>query len=146
MFRTNRILGAVLVGTAALLAACDSPTGADGDNGKNPPPLSMALTTDDDADRILLTTLADPAVASLNVCLVHTTESGWWKGIGINSVEPTLQGEKSEGSRCTPVGAGVLRLTFWKAKAFGAHTQVGARTVDLTLYAGHRIYITWQRD
>jgi hypothetical protein len=146
MFRNHRIFPAVFVGAAFLLTACGgSPTGAD-DGALPPPPLSLALTTDDAADRIQLTTQRDVAAGSqLLICLQIVTVSGWWKGIGANRDDPTVQGEGSA-LRCSPTAPGRVTFTFWKAKAFGIHTKVGSTTIELSQYAGHRATFTWQKD
>jgi hypothetical protein len=146
MLRNHRIFPPVLIGVAILVAACggDSPTGT---NEALPPPvLSLTIRTDDAADRIHLTTQRDADVGNqLNVCLRITTASGWWKGIGANRDDPTVQGEGSA-LRCSPTAPGRVTFTFWKAKTFGVHTKVGSTTIDLSQYAGYRALFTWQLD
>lgn len=148
MFRHHRIFPPVLIGIAILLAACggDSPTGTNEGPALPPPALLLTIRTDDAADRIQLTTQRDTDVGGqLNVCLRITTASGWWKGIGANRDDPTVQGEGST-VRCSPTAPGRVTFTFWKAKTFGVHTKVGSTTIDLTQYAGYRALFTWQLD
>ena len=150
MLRTHRILGTILL-LPAILSACDKASPMDpADNGNEiapPPALNLKLTTDDAADRIeLTTTLPRADVQQLEVCLKNSTPGGWWKGVGINQVDPTVQGDASEGLQCTNVQPGKLSFTFWKAKGLGVHTRVGSRTVDLSAYAGSRVTLEWKID
>ncbi len=148
MLRTHRMLSAILL-VPAILSACAKASPMDPVDNNNeiapPPALDLKLTTDDAADRIQLTTnLPRADVQLLEVCLQVSTASGWWKGVGINQVNPTVQGQASEGLQCASVQPGKLSFTFWKAKAFGVHTSVGSRTVDLSAYAGSRVTLDWK--
>jgi len=148
MSHHRRYSAAVLLGMTTLFAACQTTPPLEVDTGvEAPPALNLNLLTDDGADRIdLATSPMAGAAGQLVICLEVRTASGWWKGIGINSVEPNVQGEASDGIQCTAASPGQLSLTFWKAKGFGVHTQVGTRTVDLSRYASHRVRIVWRQD
>ena len=150
MLCTHRILGTILL-VPAILSACDKTSPMDPvDNGNEiapPPILDLKLTTDDASDRIeLTTTLPRSDVQLLEVCLKNSTADGWWKGVGVNQVNPTVQGQASEGLQCANVQPGKLSFTFWKAKGFGVHTRVGSRSVDLSAYAGSRVTLDWKVD
>jgi hypothetical protein len=138
----------VLAGTALVLAACsDSPTGESEPEDTPPAALSIALRTDDDADRIQVASQTDPDYPTLlNLCLAIRTSSGWWKGIGFGSVEPSVEGEGTGMVACRRVQPGILTFNFWKAKLFGAHTHVGSVSLNLSAYAGHEIVFTWLQD
>jgi hypothetical protein len=149
MLLKNRIRVAVLAGTAIVLAACsDLPTGVnDPDDDAPPPALNQAITTDDAVDRIQLTSQQDATYPTqLNVCLEIRTSSGWWKGLGVGRSEPTVEGEGQGNLVCARAEPGTVTFNFWKAKLFGVHTRVGATTVNLSAYAGHRIRVSWQQD
>ncbi|MFB3132459.1 MAG: hypothetical protein ACE10K_08055, partial [Rhodothermales bacterium] len=114
--------------------------------------LPVSLRTDDAADRISMESTYDEALANepggrVRVCLeVAATSSGWWKGIGLDSTQPTLEGERSDGIQCTEILSGRKQVTFWKAKAFGVHTNVGVRRVDLSDRAGYKVVFKWIKD
>lgn len=138
---------ALMAGLAILLASCssDSPTSVDDD--PPPPELNVTLRTEDDADRIRLVSQPDADYpARVNVCLEIRTTSGWWKGLGINREEPTVEGEGNGRVLCTRVEPASLTFHFWKAKLFGVHTRVGTANVNLEKYAGHRVMFIWQQD
>jgi hypothetical protein len=139
---------AVLAGTAIALAACsDSPTGVDEPQDTLPAAINNAVRTSDDADRIQVTSQPDANYPTLlNVCLDIRTPNAWWKGIGVGSIEPSVEGEGQGIAGCTRVQAGNLTFNFWKAKLFGVHTHVGSVTLNLSAYAGHEIRFTWQQD
>ncbi len=155
MLRVHHIAVAAFLGTTLLLAACQSPTDvpAQPDPGgvappapPAPPALDLFFTTDDLADRIEMITSPDPSVGSqLNICLEILTATGWWKGIGANRDEPSVQGD-GNAVRCIPTAPGRINLTFWKAKLFGIHTKVGAGAVDLSRYAGQRALFVWEKE
>ena len=92
------------------------------------------------------TTPSDRIGGRLQVCLQVQTESGWWKGIGLNLYEPTLEGERRDGLKCTTISPGRIDVAYWKAKAFGVHTYVGTRSLDLRQYMNHEVMFTWKKD
>lgn len=83
----------------------------------------------------------------VEVCLeVGEASTGWWKGIGLNTKSPTIEGNRGDGIQCTQVSAASTNVYYWKAKAFGAHTPVGSEVVDLSKAAGKRFTIKWVKD
>ena len=72
----------------------------------------------------------------------------WWKGLGIGTRDPDIEGEGEGliGSELTSSLRGEVRFYFWKAKAFGVHTKVGERTVDLTDWDEHELVFKWMKD
>lgn len=114
---------------------------------KLPTPLNIIVATDDQADQIeIKTTPRDMTGGRLQVCLQVQTKSGWWKGIGLNQSEPTLEGERSDGLKCTTISPGRIDVAYWKAKVFGVHTYVGTRSLDLRQYKNHEVMFTWKKD
>ena len=111
-----------------------------------PPQLSLVLHTDDDADSIKLLSDDKNDGSQLRVCLSVSTASGWWKGVGINRTSPTVEGTLDDGVQCADTRPGVVSFTFWKAKGFGVHTQVGNRVVDLSGYGGQRVSLVRVKD
>lgn len=112
-----------------------------------PAPLKIIVTTDDKADQIeVKTTPRDKTGGRMQVCLKVQTESGWWKGIGLNERAPTLEGERSDGLKCTTIDPGRIDVAYWKAKVFGVHTYVGTRSLDLSQYMNHEVMFTWKKD
>jgi hypothetical protein len=61
-------------------------------------------------------------------------------------MQPTVEGEGQGKVVCAQAEPGNVTFNFWKAKLFGVHTHVGARTFDLSAYAGHKIVFLWQQD
>lgn len=146
MIRAHRVLPVAFL-VSLILSGCTDNAMQPGNEDVAPPPvLSLAFTTDDSADHIDLSSQLDDVQAKVRICLRVATTSGWWKGVGINQTEPTLEGAKEDGVQCTNVAPGNLTLTFWKAKGLGVHSRVGSGSVDLTRYAGHLIWITWTKD
>jgi hypothetical protein len=112
-----------------------------------PKELKLTVTTEDKADQVEIRTAPTDGLAGrLKVCLQVRTESGWWKGIGLNERDPTLAGQKSDGLRCTTIAPGLINVAYWKAKMFGIHTPVGTRRLDLRQYKDHEVIFTWKRD
>jgi hypothetical protein len=118
--------------------------------GKPPPlpkPLRLTVATDDQADQVeIKTTPIDGTAGRLKVCLQVQTRSGWWKGIGLNESEPTLEGEKSDGLKCTTIDPSLINVAYWKAKEAGRHAPVGTRPLDLRQYKDHEVIFTWRKD
>ena len=114
---------------------------------KLPAPLNIIVATDDKADQIQIkTTPREGTAGRMQVCLQVQTQSGWWKGIGLNERSPTLEGERHDGLKCTTISPGRIDIAYWKAKVFGVHTYVGTRTLDLRPYKDHEVMFTWKKD
>ncbi len=114
---------------------------------KLPAPLNIIVATDDKADQIQIkTTPREGTAGRMQVCLQVQTQSGWWKGIGLNEYAPTLEGERRDGLKCTTISPGRIDVAYWKAKFLGAHTYVGTRTLDLRPYKDHEVMFTWKKD
>ena len=75
--------------------------------------------------------------------------SGWWKGIGIDNHDPTIKGEGRDMPchwvKTNADGTRSLTLTFWKAKAFGAHTYVGTE-YNVEVEKGWKMVLNWKKD
>ena len=146
MFRAARALPALML-ASLFLAACGKSATAPATEETTPPPqLDLALNTDDDADSIKLLSDDKNDGSQLRVCLSVSTQSGWWKGVGINQTSPTVEGALSDGMQCADTRPGLISFTFWKAKGLGVHTQVGTRVVDLSQYGGYRVSLIWLTD
>lgn len=151
--RGPRALVAALPLLAILAAACGSATEPDDAPSDDPPPgIDFLLTTDDPADTIrVVSNLNANWGDQVGICLTLSTESGWWKGLGIDSSDPTLEVE-DEGSggsgreACRATAPDNVNFTLWKAKLLGAHTRVGTHSQDLTQYAGHTVRFNWRTD
>lgn len=112
-----------------------------------PKPLKLMVSTKDRADQIdVRTAPMDGLAGRVKVCLQVKTESGWWKGIGLDERDPTLAGQKSDGLKCTIIAPGLINVAYWKAKALGIHTPVGASRIDLRQYKDHEVIFTWRTD
>jgi len=144
---------------AFLVIGCDSIVAAEDTNtpppsGEQPPPgvqlppaLNQTLTTDDAKDQVVLTSRPIEGLAGrMQVCLDVQTQSGWWKGLGLNMSAPSIQGESRDGLRCTTIDAGRVDIAYWKAAFLGIHTPVGTGRVDLSAYSDHEIVFTWTKD
>ena len=113
-------------------------TSGDGDD--------LVLTRQDRANQIRGTSKPTRGPrGQAHVCLT-VQGSGWWKGLGLNTREPVIEGEPRDGVSCTTIARASLTSTFWKAKALGVHTQVGAREVDSGDFADHRVDFVRTRD
>lgn len=148
MFHARRVAIIGLVAPVFLFGCARSPTAPDPTNtGANTPPtLDILMTTSDPADTILVSSQPANYPTWVRLCLTVTSTSGWWKGIGVDQTQPTIQGSSADGEQCTNVGPEVVSLTFWKAKAFGIHTEVGTGAIDLTQYAGNTVTFSWSSD
>jgi hypothetical protein len=112
-----------------------------------PKALKFTVTTKDEADQIEIGTAPTEGLAGrVKVCLQVKTQSGWWKGIGLNERDPTLAGQKSDGLRCTIIAPGLTNVAYWKAKGLGIHTPVGTSRLDLRQYKDHEVIFTWRTD
>jgi hypothetical protein len=112
-----------------------------------PKALKFTVTTKDEADQVEIRTAPIEGLAGrVKVCLQVKTQSGWWKGIGLNERDPTLAGQKSDGLRCTIIAPGLTNVAYWKAKGFGIHTPVGTSRLDLRQYKDHEVIFTWRTD
>ncbi len=144
-------LRAVAIGLAmpfVLIGCSGSPTAPNSANkGTNPPPaLDLVMTTNDPLDTIAVTSQSANYPGEVRVCLLVTSSSGWWKGIGLNQTQPTIQGSTADGIQCANMGPGIVHLTFWKAKLFGVHTEVGSNVIDLSAYANNVVLFSWRSD
>lgn len=110
------------------------------------PPTTMG--TEDAADEIVMQVEpAEIGAGFVQVCLeVAIDGGGWWKGIGLNSRQPTLEGEEKEGIQCTVIPAQEVKVNFWKAKFGGRHAPVGQGSVDMTEFGGYRVVFKWVKD
>jgi len=147
MYRTAK-QPVVLLSLFCLLAiGCDTMTSEMNETESPPEQLRATVSTDDQADQIEVTTGPTGGIAGrMRVCLEVETESGWWKGLGLNEPEPTIEGEKSDGRKCTTISPGRIEVAYWKAKGLGIHTHVGTRSIDLRVYGDHEVSFTWQKD
>lgn len=146
---TRRMAVAIALALPVIGFACgdSGPTEPTGNDDDTPPPrLDLFLSTDDSADAIHVTSEPGNLGESLTLCLTVSTASGWWKGVGVNETQPTLEGVAADGDQCMTISPGLKTLAFWKAKGLGVHTQVGSRSLDLSEYAGHRIRLEWTLD
>ncbi len=148
MFHTRRVAAIGLVVPFILIGCAGSPTAPNAANkdANTPPTLDLVLTTSDPADTIAVTSQTANYPTWVRVCLSVTSTSGWWKGIGLDQTNPTIQGSAADGEQCTNIGPGIISLTFWKAKLLGIHTEVGSGSIDLTQYVGHVVTFTWRAD
>lgn len=148
MYRTRRAAAIGLVVPMILFGCAKSPTTPDSGSTKDkaPPALDIFLSTGDPADTIEVWSGSTTNTSSVRLCLDVTSASGWWKGIGIDQTEPTIQGAAADGEQCAYISPEVARVTFWKAKAFGVHTQVGTGSIDLTKYSGYEVHFSWLAD
>jgi hypothetical protein len=113
----------------------------------HPKALKLTVTTEDEADQVEISTAPiDGLAGRIKVCLQVKTESGWWKGVGLNERDPTLAGQKSDGLRCTTIAPGLINVAYWKAKMVGIHTPVGTSRLDLRQYKDHEVIFTWKTD
>jgi hypothetical protein len=148
MIPSRRFL-AIAFAVSVILPGCSEgdPTGPDaGGVGNPPPPLVVSLRTDDPADLISVSSQAVNSGSVVRVCLSVSTASGWWKGVGVNATDPTMEGDRAAGDQCANFTPGNMTLTFWKAKGLGVHSNVGSRSLDLSRYAGHTVSLTWVAD
>lgn len=142
-------LGLIALALAACSIALEPPqgTGEPGDTSQLPPQLNRHVSTGDNADDVQVTSSPDgPDGTMVRVCLALRNNVSWWKGIGLNSEDPTIDAEGSETTRCRDIQPGLVNVTFWKAKAFGAHTRLSTTSIDLGPYAGHTVFFTWLAD
>lgn len=83
----------------------------------------------------------------VEVCLeVGEASTGWWKGLGLNTKNPTIAGDRGDGIQCTQVSAASTNVYYWKAKGFGVHDPVGSEAIDLSNAGGKRFTIKWVKD
>lgn len=148
MFQTWRVAAIALAASMILLGCGRSPTAPSSANTGNtmPPTLDLTMTTNDPTDTITVSSQPANYPSTVRVCLSVTSNSGWWKGIGLNQTNPTIQGSAADGVQCANMAPGLINLTFWKAKIFGAHTEVGTNVIDLTQYANHVVTFSWWSD
>ena len=92
-----------------------------------------------------MTSKVEGPASQVTICLNQPRADGWWKGLGVNRSEPTLEFEGSD-TQCQPVAPGAIQVAFWKAKTFGLHTPVGTQAFDLGDYAGHTVTFVWLSD
>lgn len=120
-----------------------------------PVPIATQLKTDDDSDLII--TVTKPASYPDNKFLegrnmvrvrlvVEEGGDGWWKGMGFNQENPTIEGAEQGGAQSATIPADLAYVTFWKAKVFGVHTKVGEQNLDFSTLAGYEVTFTWKKE
>ena len=113
-----------------------------------PPPMDFYIPTGDNADRVHVVsapTSGRTVVSPVELCL-ELVNISWWKGLGVNSSEPTLEVQDNNKIRCTNVEPKQVNLTFWKAKMLGVHTRLSSAALNLEGYGGHTVSLRWTAD
>ena len=111
-----------------------------------PPPFSISLRTEDEDDRITVSSNTRDLDGLMQVCLNVRSSGGAWKGLGLNERDPSLEAKKKDGLTCTTLRAGTLQVALWKAGFLGIRKHVGDRSLNLRAYGNHRVTFTWTRD
>ena len=111
-----------------------------------PPKMDFFIPTGDNADRVRVVSQPTAGVGDrVSLCL-ELSGITWWKGLGVDQTEPTLEVQDNNKVRCTNVAPSQVSLTFWKAKTFGAHTRIGGAALNLRGYGGHKVTLLWSAD
>lgn len=132
-----------------LLVGCTLSTSAMEEEEVAPPPppaFNFILKTDDPDDRVEVSSATRDLNGQVEVCLNVETESGWWKGLGIDKKDPSIEAKKRDGITCSITSPRSIEFYFWKAGFLGIHKRVGEHVLNLAAYGDHRVTFEWKQD
>ncbi|MDY3552944.1 hypothetical protein R5W24_002034 [Gemmata sp. JC717] len=101
--------------------------------------------------------VSDGSPGKITICLSSAQNVTWWKGIKVfgdgswNAIGLVETQDSSHGPICVTLDIGQFqaansRLEFWKAKAFGVHTDMIHYTFDPFQYVGKQLSFIWKND
>jgi len=138
------------------LAMCTAPLIAQAAETRSLPRAS-SFKIPGDNDLISFSSIVEGKRGYIKFCLSSSKKVTWWKGIKVfgdhtSSAKALLvtqdadNGPSCRSIKTTDLGENTSRLEFWKAKAFGVHTEMVRYTFYPSHYDGLELDFSWMND